>query len=316
MRCILTVEGNNPASALHLINRLGLYSTIFTDPTAQSSYTVNSSGWPKVIECLEILKTKGDPRSTYNSLVRSGYEKYLGWMLAALAPLSGIPNPEPEKLGAKLPLPFGTNVAREGIKADGKVCNVVTAAFRNAKAITSLKSSVSQQKLTKLGNKSSATPNTDPLVTERDKLGMLIRKWDSQGGHWRIQVLFAQLAETFEDADHIFGLYHSGPVALRINIFTDWEVEVLGSWQLLIDHLWEMDLMDVESIKPIVDGKRLQKDLNTGPGPWMKDALDICMAWQLRNPELTKLEPEKARSEAIEEVKRRIEGLKIPVKSK
>jgi hypothetical protein len=38
------------------------------------------------------------------------------------------------------------------------------------------------------------------------------------------------------------------------------------------------------------------------------------MAWQLRNPQLAEKDPEKARCEAIEEVKQRREKLRIPVK--
>lgn len=44
-------------------------------------------------------------------------------------------------------------------------------------------------------------------------------------------------------------------------------------------------------------GTDLAKALETKPGPWMKDALDVVMAWQLRNPTAT--DP----SEAIEAVK-------------
>jgi tRNA nucleotidyltransferase (CCA-adding enzyme) len=75
-----------------------------------------------------------------------------------------------------------------------------------------------------------------------------------------------------------------------------------------------MDLMDVASIKNILEGKRLQKELNAAPGPWMKDALDVCMAWQLRNPSLAETDLERARTEAIEEVRSKMEELKIPVK--
>ena len=75
-----------------------------------------------------------------------------------------------------------------------------------------------------------------------------------------------------------------------------------------------MDLMDAASIKSILEGKRLQKELNAAPGPWMKDALDVCMAWQLRNPSLAETDLERARTEAIEEVRSKMEELKIPVK--
>lgn len=50
-------------------------------------------------------------------------------------------------------------------------------------------------------------------------------------------------------------------------------------------------------MKPLIDGKQLAKALSTPPGPWMKDALDVVMAWQLRNPGIT--DP----SVAVEEVR-------------
>lgn len=37
-------------------------------------------------------------------------------------------------------------------------------------------------------------------------------------------------------------------------------------------------------MKPLLDGKALAKAIGAPPGPWMKDALDVVMAWQLRNP--------------------------------
>lgn len=37
----------------------------------------------------------------------------------------------------------------------------------------------------------------------------------------------------------------------------------------------------------MVDGKQLTKELDTKPGPWVKDALDLVMVWQLRHPDET-----------------------------
>jgi len=51
-------------------------------------------------------------------------------------------------------------------------------------------------------------------------------------------------------------------------------------------------------MKPLLDGKALAKALNTPPGPWMKDALDVVMAYQLRNPGVATAEG------AVEEVRR------------
>jgi hypothetical protein len=63
-------------------------------------------------------------------------------------------------------------------------------------------------------------------------------------------------------------------------------------------HLRDLDILDTYALKPLLDGKTLAKALSTPPGPWMKDALDVVMAWQLRNPDV------KDPAEAIEEVKK------------
>lgn len=47
-----------------------------------------------------------------------------------------------------------------------------------------------------------------------------------------------------------------------------------------------------------MNGTELAKALEVKPGPWMKDALDVVLAWQLRNPSVT--DP----AAAIEEVKK------------
>lgn len=177
--------GKNPRSALQLIDRLGLYATIFTDPTVHLSPAPNTTNWSVVYNCLEELRSNETPKSIYKSLVRSDDAKYLGWILAALAPWATVPEPVPVKKG-KLPLPLGAMVAREGIKIDNKICNVVTGAFRNHEQITKLKDDIGCN---------------EPYVKERDTVGMLIRRWDSQGGHWRLQALFAILVEALKRND-------------------------------------------------------------------------------------------------------------------
>ena len=133
------------------------------------------------------------------------------------------------------------------------------------------------------------------FIHERDTVGMSIRKWDADGGNWRIQSLFALLVEVMDRAGT-----RSIPVAT-----------ILCEWQELIDHLEQMDIMDAPAEKPLVNGTMLMRELNAKGGPWTKAALDICMAWQLRTPNATGPEVQK---DAIEEVRRRSKELKIPVK--
>lgn len=49
--------------------------------------------------------------------------------------------------------------------------------------------------------------------------------------------------------------------------------------------LRKLDLVDAYTFKPLLDGKTLANALKMKPGPWMKDALEVVMAWQLRNPD-------------------------------
>jgi tRNA nucleotidyltransferase (CCA-adding enzyme) len=74
-----------------------------------------------------------------------------------------------------------------------------------------------------------------------------------------------------------------------------------------------MNLMDAPSIKSAIDGKILQKALGAPAGTWMKPTLDVCMAWQLRNPEVTAADPEKARAEMIQLVREKKVELNIPI---
>jgi tRNA nucleotidyltransferase (CCA-adding enzyme) len=59
----------------------------------------------------------------------------------------------------------------------------------------------------------------------------------------------------------------------------------LRSYTAFLDQLTKHNILDVDTFKPLLKGTDLAKALGTKPGPWMKDALDVVMAWQLRNPE-------------------------------
>ena len=54
-----------------------------------------------------------------------------------------------------------------------------------------------------------------------------------------------------------------------------------ASW---LRNLQSLELLEVCQIKPLVDGKRLQKALNIEVGPWMKKGLEMALEWQLQNP--------------------------------
>ena len=62
---------------------------------------------------------------------------------------------------------------------------------------------------------------------------------------------------------------------------------VLDGYARWLSNLQALNLLQVDRLKPIVNGNQLSEALGTESGPWMKKALDIAMEWQLRNPEET-----------------------------
>ncbi|KIV99592.1 hypothetical protein, variant [Verruconis gallopava] len=108
----------------------------------------------------------------------------------------------------------------------------------------------------------------------RDSLGMAIRRW---GASWRSQVIFAMLYEIYTEPGK--------------------KADILAHYSEFMAHITSLGILDAHLFKPLVDGTALAKALNAKPGPWMKAALDVVMAWQLRNPDIT--DP----AAAIEEVK-------------
>lgn len=161
-----------------------MYSTIFTDPTLKDITIPSTENWSVVYDVLEELKVNETPGSIYNLLVRSDDAKFLSWVLAALVPWAKIP--QSVKKGKKEIGPLGMLVAREGIKANNKICNVVAGAFNHLGEITALRD---------------ASKAKDESIMQRDKVGMSIRKWETQGTNWRLHALFAILVEVMEKND-------------------------------------------------------------------------------------------------------------------
>jgi tRNA nucleotidyltransferase (CCA-adding enzyme) len=69
-------------------------------------------------------------------------------------------------------------------------------------------------------------------------------------------------------------------------IHTYLDVGVIDRYQKFLIRCEELDVLCAYDLKPLLDGTTLAKGLNARPGPWMKDALDVVVAWQLRNPDI------------------------------
>jgi len=264
------MKDKNPRTALQLFDRLGLYSVIFTDPTATEGPKPNITNWHLSYDCLEELRNNETPGSIYHTLVRADEAKYFAWVLVSFTPWAETP--EPVQKG-KIKLPPGAMAAREGIKSENKLTTLLSGSLKNYREIAALKNAILKK---------------EAYTTQRDTIGMMIRRWDSQG-NWRLQALFAILVESMRNS-------------------ADNYLKLFGEWQSFIDHLELMEIMNAPSEKPIVDGSKLLKSLDVKkPGPWMTKALEVCMTWQLRNPGNEDVEA------AITEVKEKRAELNIPI---
>lgn len=186
----MLTRANMVLQALTLISEVGLYETVFSDPTvpAKEHYTPDMDGWQATINYLQ--ETIDSDGALLEIGDRDLEDRFLAWQLAALIPYRDAPQPEPSEVGRRAPPPVASAVAREGVKATNKVCDVVTAAVRNEGDITRLVDKFYQQK--RRPDKKVEGPD----ASTRDVLGMAIRQW---GSSWRSQVVYAMLAEVAND---------------------------------------------------------------------------------------------------------------------
>ncbi|CAK7239515.1 MAG: CCA tRNA nucleotidyltransferase, mitochondrial [Sporothrix thermara] len=294
------LKGKHPRDALALIDRLGLYHAIFTDSIAEAAETAETAisqpsldGWATVYECLHTLADTKTPGSLYDVLVHTEEAQYFAWVLAAIVPWVHVvppplppppPPPPPTKgknkgnagnLPSKPPPPPIVLALREGIRAPNKLCDVVNGAYKHREEILGLKQAVLDKK--------------EPDIHERDRFGMAIRSWEARCSSWRLQVLFALLFEVLVMAQ---ATAPASPSQAQME-------RLMRDWQMFLDHLEALDVMDAPHIKRLLDGKQVAAALGIKPGRWMTAAMDMCMAWQLRNPDET--DP----AGAIEEVRQR-----------
>lgn len=188
------LRGPDPHEAMRLILDLGLYFTIFSDPTLDDAkhYRPDIEGTIPLIDGLETLLGSGNDLSEI--LVRDADERYMAWFLTAIVPYRDAPQPESPEPNRKVPPPIPTGVAREGIKATNKVCEVVTLSVRNLSDITRLVDGVDAQK-----RRAHNSPDSEDFMA-RDTLGMAVRRW---GPTWRGQVMYAMLVDLVEHPDYV-----------------------------------------------------------------------------------------------------------------
>lgn len=182
--------GNNPAVSLELVDRIGLYHAVFTDPTSDLP-SPDISSWRAAYGFLNAgLHNEEFAGPICSRLIRGNEEAYSAWTLAAFAPWDGVQNPnaDQEKPRARKVPPI-TRAARHGITANNKDCDMITAAHAHKTRVLELKQLVCSEDTEELSR------------TGRDVFGMALRKWAGVGNNWRLPVVYAILVEAMEDLE-------------------------------------------------------------------------------------------------------------------
>lgn len=173
--------------AVQLIDKLGLYHTIFTDPTTELDYKPDAESWKTAYSLAnEVIHDKG---GLGELLMLDDEHAYLGWILSVFAPWVDAPMPQPAKKGGKVGPLLAVAAAREGIKSPNKICEIISLSVKNSEEIISVKDAFLKAK---------RTPQqgvTDHNPLGRDTLGMALRRW---GISWRSQLLYAMMVERIQ----------------------------------------------------------------------------------------------------------------------
>ena len=179
------LKGPRPHMGLALIDRLGLYDTIFVDPEHETEFQPEIDNWRVAYDTAAVLHTYSttDLRELFEGISE---QSYLVWILSATVPWADAPLPALVKPGSKPPPPMAFEVIRNGLKASMKICDIVRESVTNAEDIVRVKDACIRH--LKISGKA-AEPGTP---ASRDTLGMAIRKW---GQSWKSQVAFAAMLE-------------------------------------------------------------------------------------------------------------------------
>ena len=152
--------------------------------------------------------------------------------------------------------------AREGIKADNRICKILDDAVKDIDEIVTFKEAAVKREMSTV-----ASSKRKSSSVGRDVQGQAIRTWGSQ---WRSSVIFALLTEVYEATS------------------PEDRTSLTDQYAIWLNNIGSLDLLDVDRLKPLVNGNQISRAIGGGHvGPWMKKAMDIAMEWQLRNPDIS-----------------------------
>jgi tRNA nucleotidyltransferase (CCA-adding enzyme) len=176
---------------LDIINRTGLYNTIFADLSKIVRQTPDLSWWTSALQVTQAFVTasktstvSADTDATALSnlrtiLLRNDEDLYMLWLLTSLAPWSGSPILQKGK-----PVAPAAMIARQGLKISNRYFDIITQTFQHLPQLFNLATVSELDKLGPVGESSESA--------NRGKLGIALRTW---GATWRSQISFAFILE-------------------------------------------------------------------------------------------------------------------------
>ena len=192
--------------ALSLIDRLGLYNTVFLNPKVDHNDKADTEHWSLAYGQLSDIAwapAEKDGTSTSLALIKEillpdSEHVYLAWLLCAFVPWARAVPAAPENPKSKAPLTVAATVARRGIDINNAQTKIIDHAVLSVNDISKTKQVSSEQE----------GAVTSPLKRKqnqdmRETQGMAIRRW---GVHWRSNVMFALLVDIMETRE-VNGVY-------------------------------------------------------------------------------------------------------------
>ncbi|KAL1969757.1 hypothetical protein VTN77DRAFT_8310 [Rasamsonia byssochlamydoides] len=262
------LRGPDPRVALNYIDKLGLYSTIFANH--RDEVGVDTSSWSLAYNALDrVLNTPDDDeiasatRHVRDLLVRDASEKYYAWVVTAFSPWASVPARPQEKGEKKPPPPRAAEVSRDSLKSDNKTMGILSDAATHFRAVSDLKASFI----------AGSIPGTGSEI--RQHMGLSIRSWKKD---WRMCVIMGILQEIMGGAEF---------------------PRVIREYDEFLSYVAKENLLEVDSLRPIVNGGEIKNALGASSGPWMSAAMEMVIRWQLLHPEISDKE------KALEELRNR-----------
>lgn len=256
---------------MEYIDKLSLYSTIFANH--RDKVEVDTSSWSLAYNSLErLLKIPDDDdeiasaaRRVRDILVRDATERYQAWLVAAFLPWAPVPSHEQQQPGKKPPPARAAEIARDSLRSDNKTMNVLSDAATHFRAVGDLKTSFI----------AGSIPGTGTEI--RLHVGLSIRSWKKD---WRMCVLASILHEIAGGAE-----FQRGKPSSRVCLSRATDLAlVVREYDKLLSYIEKEDLLQVDALRPIVNGEEVKKALGVSTGPWMATAMDLVIRWQLLHP--------------------------------